>query len=47
MPGCRSIRLVIDGALTSGFDDAGSAMAGLGWPIVLGVAACFVVTPHA
>ena len=46
LPGYGSIRLVIDGALTSGFDETGSAAAGLAWLVVLGAAACFVVTPR-
>ena len=46
LPGYGSIRLVIDGALTSGFDEAGSAVIGLAWLVLLGTAAYFVVTPH-
>jgi hypothetical protein len=46
LPGYGGIRLVIDGALTPGFDEARSAALALLWLIGLVVAACLVTTPH-
>ena len=46
LPGYGGTRMVIDGALTPGFDEASSLAAGLGWIAVLVVLTGLVLIPH-
>lgn len=46
LPGYGGVRLVIDGALTPGFDEAASVAAALGWLVPLLLATSFVIAPH-
>jgi len=46
LPGYGGIRLVIDGALTSAFDEGSAAAAALAWLVVLGAAVIVLVTPR-
>lgn len=46
LPGYGGTRIVIDGALTPGFDEASSLAAGLGWIAALVVLTGLVLVPH-
>ena len=46
LPGYGGTRVVVDGALTAGFDETASLVAGLGWLVLLGVAAALAVAPR-